>query len=491
MSTPIDPTASPSSLQTDALAELGVGEVAARIRHGEIGSEQLTRHLLDRAQRHRHLNAFITLDPDLALAAAREADAARAAGAVLGPLHGVPLVVKDNIQVAGMPCSAGTPALRNHIPPGNAPVAQALLDAGAVILGKTNMHELAFGIAGYNEGFWQQTPIGVRNPYDLTRIAGGSSSGTAAAIGARLAPGGLGSDTGASSRLPATLTGGAGYRPTVGRYSGAGIAPISHTRDTAGPMARTVADLALLDAVLAGETPVSAVPLTGVRLGVVREYFFAGLDADTQAVIDTALARLSAAGVQLVELTMPRLAGLNEATSMPVALYEAYDDLAAYLREHNTGLTVEQVAAQIASQDVRGTYEMLVLPRKLPGPDGLVDARPIYERAIAESRPALQAHYAETFASHAIDALAYPTCPAVACVQGPEAAAQPVFMGYIRNLDPSSNAGIPSLALSAGLGPTTGLPVGLSLDGPVGTDRRILALGMAIEQVLGRLPPPR
>jgi mandelamide amidase len=132
-----------------------------------------------------------------------------------------------------------------------------------------------------------------------------------------------------------------------------------------------------------------------------------------------------------------------------------------------------------------------VLPRKLPGADGLVDARPVYERAIAESRPALQAHYAETFSRHAIDALVYPTCPEVACLQGSEAAAQPVFMGYIRNLDPSSNAGIPSLALPAGLGPTTGLPVGLSLDGPVGTDRRILALGMAIEQVLGRLPPPR
>lgn len=473
------------------LTDLGVAEAAALIRSGELSSVELTEALLAQADRHKHLNAFITLDRDKALAAARRADTARAAGKIRGPLHGVPLVIKDNIHVAGLPNTAGTPALKDFVPKTSAPVAQALIDAGAVILGKTNMHELAFGIAGYNEAFWQQEPIGVRNPYDATRIAGGSSSGTGAAIGARIAPGGLGSDTGASSRLPATLSGGAGFRPTIGRYSGEAITPISHTRDTAGPMARTVADVALLDAVITGQKPVRAAGLRGVKLGLYRAYYFADLDADTRAVTDAALARLRAAGAQIIEVDMPDLARLNGATSFPVALYEAYDDLAAYLQKHGTNLTVEAVAAQIASKDVKGTYDALVIPRKLPGPDGLVDARPAYDNAIKVTRPALIKHYADTFAKYGIDALIYPSNPQVAVKQGPEAAALPVFLNFIRNLDPNSNAGIPSLGIAAGLGPVTGLPVGIQIDGPGGSDRRLLEIGMGIEQVLGRLPPPK
>ena len=480
-----------TTAHTRDLTALGVGEAATLIRTGEISSAELTQALLARAEQNKHLNAFITLDRDKVLAAARQADAARAAGKNRGALHGVPLVVKDNIHVAGLPNTAGTPALRNFIPTTHAPVAQALIDAGAIILGKTNMHELAFGIAGYNEAFWQQEPIGVRNPYDRTRIAGGSSSGTGAAIGARIAPGGLGSDTGASSRLPATLTGGAGFRPTVGRYSGEAITPISHTRDTAGPMARSVADVALLDAVLTGETPVRAGSLKGVKLGIYRAYFFAGLDADTQSVTDAALAKLRAAGAQLIEVDMPDLQKLNNNVSFPVALYEAYDDLAEYLRKSGTGLTVEQVAAQIVSKDVKGTYDALVIPRKLPTPDGLIDAKPIYDMAINEGRPALIKHYVDTFTKYGIDALIYPTAATVAVAQGPDAAALPVFLGFIRNLDPNSNAGIPSLAIPAGIGPSTGMPVGIEIDSLAGTDRRLLEIGLAIEKVLGPLPGPK
>ena len=473
------------------LTTLGVAEAARLIRIRTITSVELTEAYLTRAEAQGDLNAYITLDRRGALAAAQRADADVAAGRSKGALHGVPLAVKDNVHVAGMPNTAGTPGLRGFVPKENAPVAQKLLDAGAVILGKTNMHELAFGISGYNEGFFTAQPIGTRNPYDRTRIAGGSSSGTGAAIGARLAPGGLGSDTGGSVRIPAALTGGAGLRPTLGRYSQEGVTPISHSRDTAGPMAQTVADVALLDSVITGASMPSAASLSGVKLGVYRSYFFKDLDADTKAVTDAALDRLRRAGVTIVEVDMPQLSKLNDAASFPVALYEAYDDLAAYLARHQTGKTVEQIAQTIASKDVKGTYDGLVLPRKLPAPQGVVDAAPAYRAAIAQGRPALAKHFADTFTKYGIDALVGPTTPHVAVAQGPEASSLPTFLLFIRNTDPGSNAGIPGLTIPAGLGPTTSLPVGLSLDGPRGSDTRLLAIGIAIENLLGRTPSPK
>lgn len=475
------------SLTTSAEA-VTVVDAARMIQAGQITSEELTLAYIERADNSQHLNAFITLDREGALAAARQADAELAAGRIKGPLHGVPLVVKDNIHVAGLPNTAGTPGLTDFVPTENAPVIQKLLDAGAFILGKTNMHELAFGISGYNEAFYQMEPKGVRNPYGSMRFAGGSSSGTGAAVAGGLAPGGLGTDTGGSVRIPAAVNGIAGFRPTIGLYSLEGITPISHTRDTAGPIARTVADLALLDGIITGNEPVSkGADLSQVRLGVYRGYFFANLDSDTRTVMDQALDKLAAAGVTLVEVEMAGLAGLNDEVGFPLALYEAYDGLAAYLKTYLPGKTPEMIAAEIASPDVKGTYDGLVIPRKLPGPDGLVDAKPIYEHAINEARPALQKLYADTFAHYRIDALIFPTTPAVAQLQRPEASAIEIFGLFIQNSDPGSNAGLPGLTLPAGVGPS-GMPVGIEINGPAGSDRNLLAIGLAMEQVLGFVP---
>ncbi|MDF0493535.1 indoleacetamide hydrolase [Bradyrhizobium yuanmingense] len=467
--------------------QLTLTEAAAGLAAGAFTSTALTREALARAKANTELNAFVTLDEAGALKAAAAFDAA---GDKTKPLGGVPIVIKDNIEVAGLPCSAGTPALKDYIPKADAPVVTKLRDAGAVIIGKTSMHELAFGISGYNTAFKTGAEYGVRNAYDRTLIAGGSSSGTGAAIGARIVAGGLGTDTGGSVRVPAALNGCASLRPTVGRYPQDGIAPISHTRDTAGPMAATMADVALLDRVIAGGDALAPADLTQVRVGLARS-MLANLDADTEAAFQEAVAKMKVQGVTVVEIEMPQLAELDAQVSFPVALYEAYDDLVAYLRHTGTGLSIAALAEQIASADVKGTYDGLVIPRKLPGPDGtLVDAKPIYDAAIEIARPALQALYARSFADNRLDAIAFPTTPRVAIPSNPESSSLENFGLFIQNTDPGSNAGIPGIQIPIALGASSRLPIGLELDGPAGSDPRLLAIGMALEAAFGRLPPP-
>jgi Asp-tRNA(Asn)/Glu-tRNA(Gln) amidotransferase A subunit family amidase len=474
-----------------ALDTLTATEAAAGVCDGRWTSTALVAASLARANARAELSAFITLDKAGALRAAREIDARRAEGQPCRPLEGVPIVVKDNIHAAGLPSTAGTPALAGFVPAADAPVLRALRDAGAVVLGKTHMHELAFGISGYNTAFIAAgREPGVRNAYDTAKMAGGSSAGNGAALGARIATAALGTDTGGSVRIPCALNGCAALRPTVGRYAQEGIAPISHTRDTAGPMAQSAADLELLDRVITGAAPLAAADLRGVRLGVAAE-FVANLDADTRAAFDAAIARLRAAGVTIVDVTMPDVATLNGAVSFPVALYEAYDDMVAYLARYRPALTIEQLALQIASPDVKGTYDALVIPRKLPAPDGsLVDAAPVYQDAMQTHRPALQRLYADTFAANAIDALVFPTVPRVALDANADASSLANFLLFIQNTDPGGNAGIPGLQLPIALGAASRLPMGIELDGPAGSDRRLLAIGLAVEALLGRLPPP-
>jgi mandelamide amidase len=468
--------------------QLTLTQAAADLRAGKVTSTALTTEALARAKANADLNAFVTLDEAGALKAAAAFDAT---GDKTKPLGGVPIVIKDNIEVAGLPCSAGTPALKDYIPKADAPVAAKLRAAGAVIIGKTSMHELAFGISGYNTAFKTGAEFGVRNAYDRALIAGGSSSGTGAAIGARIVAGGLGTDTGGSVRVPAALNGCASLRPTVGRYPQGGIAPISHTRDTAGPMAATMTDVALLDRVIAGGDAIAPADLQQVRIGIVKA-MLTNLDADTDAAFHAAVAKVKAQGVTIVEIEMPQLAELNGQVSFPVALYEAYDDLVAYLEHTGTGLSIEALAQDISSADVKGTYDGLVIPRKLPAPDGtLIDAKPIYDAAIKTARPALQALYSKTFTDNRLDAVAFPTTARVAIASTPESSSFENFGLFIQNTDPGSNAGIPGIQIPIALGAASKLPIGLELDGPAGSDRRLLAIGMALDAVFGRLPPPR
>ncbi len=264
------------------LDHLTATQAAADLCAGKYKSEALVSAVLARAKARPELNAFITLDETGALKEARAYDAAHAQHASCKPLGGVPIAIKDNIEVAGLPATAGTPALKGYVPAADAPVVAKLREAGAIIVGKTNMHELAFGISGYNTAFKTGAEFGVRNAYDTTKIAGGSSSGNAAAIAARIVPAAIGTDTGGSVRIPCAFNGCMSLRPTVGRYPQTGIAPISHTRDTAGPMAGTMTDVALLDRIIAGGAKIEAAGLKGVRLGTVAATM-ANVDDDTKA----------------------------------------------------------------------------------------------------------------------------------------------------------------------------------------------------------------
>ncbi len=465
-----------------ALYELGVTAAAAAIRAGETTAEKLADALLARASANASLAAFITLEPGQVREAARQSDKQRASGASLGPLHGVPLALKDNLGTADLPTSGGTPGLKGHRPKRNAAIVEKLLAAGAIVLGKCNLHELAFGITNNNAAFGP-----ARNPYATDRIPGGSSGGTAVAVAARLTPGGVGTDTGGSVRVPAALCGIVGFRPSTGRWSQAGVVPISHTRDTPGPMTRSVADCALMDSVVTGAPgELASKSLQGLRIGVPRRHFWEDLDPELGRICETVLSRLKEAGVVLVEVDMSEEAALDADAGFPIALYETVADLGRYLADHNTGLDFAGLAKRAASPDVNGILMSLA-------GDGAVP-EPVYRKAL-QQRSTLQDVYRRHFAEHGIATIVFPTTPAPAALIGEDETfdlngkPHPTFATFIRNSGPGSVAGIPGISLPAGI-TASGLPVGIELSGPISSDRELLAIAAAVEQMLPKLPAP-
>jgi Asp-tRNA(Asn)/Glu-tRNA(Gln) amidotransferase A subunit family amidase len=465
------------------LTALTISEAAGVLRRGEVSAEAYAEALLAQAARGVGLNAFIHHDPAQVRADARAADAARSRTSSLGALHGIPLALKDNLDTAAMATTGGTPGLRGHRPARNAVVVQKLLDAGAIVFAKTNLHELAYGITNNNAAFGA-----ARNPYDPTRIPGASSGGVGVAVAARMAPGGIGSDTGGSVRIPAALCGIVGFRPTTGRWSQSGIVPISHTRDTAGPMTRSDADCVLLDAVVTGSSPGAAASLKGLRLGVPRAHFWTPLDAEVARLMEDALAALKEAGAVLVEADIPDVGRLDNEAGFPIALYETVVDLDAYLAGHGSPLRYAELVAQCASPDVAG------LLQSLHGAGAIPEAA--YRHALTVQRPQLQAAYRDHFKRHDLAALVFPTTPLAAAPIGDDETVLlngervPTFPTFIRNSSPGSVAGIPGISVPAAL-TKAGLPVGLELDGHEGSDARLLAIAQAVEAILPKMPAPK
>ncbi|MEO8922263.1 MAG: indoleacetamide hydrolase [Caldimonas sp.] len=464
---------------------LTITEAAAAMQRGEMTAVAYAEALIGQAARAGALNAFIHFDAQAVRDSAAAADRSRsgAAGRPLAPLHGVPLAMKDNLDTVAMPTTGGTPGLKGHRPKTNAAVVQKLVDAGAIVFGKTNLHELAYGITNNNAGFGA-----ARNPYDPSRIPGGSSGGVGVAVGARIVPGGIGTDTGGSIRVPAALCGIVGFRPTTGRWSQQGVVPISHTRDTPGPMTRSVADCVLLDGVVTGSRAAPAAPLKGLRLGVPRTHFWSPLDAETATLMEETLRRLKDAGAVLVEGDIADVGRLDNEAGFPIALYETVTDLEAYLRSHGSSLRYRDLVAQCASPDVA---DML---QSLHGEGAIPEA--VYRHALDVLRPQLQAAYREHFRRHDIAAVVFPSTPLPAAPIGEDETVLlngervPTFLTFIRNSGPGSVAGIPGISLPAAM-TRAGLPLGLELDGAENDDAKLLAIAAAVEHVLPKQPAPR
>jgi Asp-tRNA(Asn)/Glu-tRNA(Gln) amidotransferase A subunit family amidase len=468
--------AAASTTESDLLKLTAIGAVAG-MTAGKFTTEAYASALIAQAQRLGSLNTMISFDPDQVIAAARDVDARRSRHEHVGPLAGLPLVVKDNIDTSTLPTSAGTPSLRYHQPAQNAPVVQALLDADALVFGKTNMHELAFGVTSNNPTFGA-----VHNPYNTDMIPGGSSGGTAAAVAARICAAGLGTDSGGSVRIPGSLCGVAGLRPSSGRYSNALIVPTSHTLDTAGFDARTVADIALLDTIITANSDKGGIGnLRGLRLGVPRNPFWQDLDPAVAAVAEAALARIRDLGVVLIEADFPQAANSVYRT-FPIALFELNTDLPAYLLNDNTGVTFDELQSQIADP---GVAYVVGLARS-----GMMTEEQ-YQAAM-QDRAAMRAGYAQYLVDNNVSAMVFPTTPAPAHPIGEEPIlhnGQQIESGflYTRSTTAASLAGVPGLSMPAGL-TSTGLPVGLEFDGSFGTDRRLLAIGVLLE-LTAALPP--
>ncbi len=459
------------------LQDASIQQLRVMLVEGTISCEQLVRFSLNRAEESSNLNAMISLDVEGAIMSARQLDSLHSKGHSAGVLHGIPLVVKDNIHVHNMTNTAGTLALKGFYPEADSPVVSKLKAAGAIILGKANMHELAFGITSNNHAFGT-----VGNPHAPEKTAGGSSGGTGSAVASGIVPAGLGTDTGGSVRIPSALNGICGHRPSMNRYPQESVTPLSHTRDTIGNLARSVSDLILLDAVICDDTEaLPQVLLSDLRLGVPRTYLYDNLDPEVAQSVEKVLKSLKDAGVILVEKDIPKIEKLMAATADIIVMHETVVGLKEYLEKFNTGVTMEQLADKIASPDVKFIFEMIT-------GEGAIDEA-TYTGALEKKRELMDI-YTRYLEENKLDAIVFPTTPVPArpnaditetvVINGVET---PVFSAYMRNTEPASIIEAPGISLPIN-NVCGGMPIGLELDGSYQSDRKLLAIGLAIEKLV-------
>jgi mandelamide amidase len=392
-----------------------------------------------------------------------------------GELSGVPFAVKDNIDVGGMPTTAGSSLLEGFVPEVDSSVVGLLREAGGLVVGKTNMHELAFGVTSNNATYGA-----CRNPVDPDLSTGGSSGGSAATVALGTVPFSLGTDTGGSVTLPASFCGVVGYRPSAGRYPSDGVVRLSWTRDTIGIHATTVGDARAVDQVITRSKSALAKELAELTLGVPRSRF-EDIDGAVDAVARGVLERLRDAGVTLVDVELADDLAIGNGAGMTLVLFECARTVteSAILARGNSIGGFADVVPFLSSPDVAGIASVI---RDNPIPPD------VYEQARAE-RAQLRRTYAETFSKGKLDALILPTCAVlppplgednVVLLNGTE---QPLFPTLTRNVGPSTVAGVPILSIPGGR-TESGIPVGMNLEGRFFGDDALFSVGEAIERLL-------
>ena len=487
-----------------AFEEADIASLQQQMAAGTLTSQALTQAYLDRIaavdDAGPHLNAVIEINPD-ALEEARARDAERKAGTTRGPMHGIPVLLKDNIDATPMVTSAGSLALAAHRPKQDAFLVNRLRDAGAVILGKTNLSEWANFRSTRSSSGWSSRGGQTRNPYVLDRNACGSSSGTGTAISASLAAVGIGTETDGSIICPASVTGLVGLKPTVGLVSRNGIVPISISQDTAGPMARSVADAAALLNAMAGvdeDDPAGAAALDhipddyrahlkpdalkGKRLGVLRQAM--GYHPDVDAATKAAIAALKSAGAEVVDVEIGTYDKWNDA-EFEVLLYEFKDGLNAYLK--NSGAPQASLQALIDWNKANAGEAMPIFGQEIfekaqaKGP--LTDAAYLKARDDAR-RLAGREGLLAALDKHRLDALIAPSM-SPAWLTDHVLGDHFVGAGY----GMAAVAGTPSITVPAGA--SHGLPLGLTFMGRAYSEAELLGFAFAFEQATKSRKPPR
>jgi aspartyl-tRNA(Asn)/glutamyl-tRNA(Gln) amidotransferase subunit A len=477
------------------ITELSLVEMIVALRAGDFSSREITQEFLERSERlNPELNAYLTLTPGQALSQAEEADQRLQAWrenseTEIPPLLGVPIAVKDVLCVEDIRCTCGSRILENFVPPFSATAVERLLAAGVIILGKTNTDEFAMGSSTENSAYGP-----TRNPWDLERVPGGSSGGSAAAVAARMAPVALGTDTGGSVRQPASLCGVTGIKPTYGRVSRYGLVAYGSSLDVVGVLGRSVEDIAPLFTLMAGadgcdattvEIPVPDIRLKGqidfsrLRVGVPKEYFISGIQAEVEAKVREAIATLEGLGAEAREISLP-----HTKYALPVyyliATAEASANLARYdgvrygLRVPGNSLDemYELTRAAGFGKEVKrrvliGTYVLSA---------GYYDA---YYLKAQRVRSLILRDFTQAFDK--VDVILTPATPSAAFGIG-EKADDPIAM-YLNDVFtvPVNLAGLPGISVPAGLS-VDGLPLGLQLIGRAFDEATLLKVGQVVEK---------